>query len=117
MKQHISTECCPVETKRTVLLKPKSIVSRLYRNDVAFERHRHRYEVNPEYHGVLQQNGLIFSGMSPNKRLVEFIEIPNHKFFVATQAHPELKSTLFNPAPLFKGLVDSAIKKSQRQFP
>jgi CTP synthase len=73
------------------------------------ERHRHRYEVNPEYHNILQENGLIFSGMSPDKKLVEFIELPKHKFFIATQAHPEFKSNLLNPAPLFDGFVKACL--------
>lgn len=76
-----------------------------------FERHRHRFEVNPNYIGLLQKNGLIFSGYS-DTGLVEFIELSqkDHPYFVATQAHPELKSRLEKPAPLFYGLIDSAIK-------
>lgn len=91
------------------ILKKGSLVSKLYKSDVAYERHRHRYEVNPMYHQILQNKGLVFSGMSPNKRLVEFIEIPQHKFFVATQGHPELKSRLERPAPLFYGFVKTCI--------
>ncbi len=72
---------------------------------VVSERHRHRYEVNPEYHEVLEKNGLVISGKSPNGRLVEFIELPNHKFFVATQSHPEFKSYPMRPAPLFDAFV------------
>ncbi|MFA6023340.1 MAG: CTP synthase [Candidatus Pacearchaeota archaeon] len=71
------------------------------------ERHRHRYEVNPEYHKILQENGMVFSGMSPNGKLVEFIELPKHKFFVATQAHPEFKSNLLHPAPLFDAFISA----------
>jgi CTP synthase len=69
------------------------------------ERHRHRYEVNPDYHEILTKKGMVFSGMSPNGKLVEFIELPGHKYFVGTQAHPELKSKLEKPGPLFYGLV------------
>ncbi|MGE0793074.1 MAG: CTP synthase, partial [Candidatus Woesearchaeota archaeon] len=72
------------------------------------ERHRHRYEVNPEYHKQLTENGLLLSGLSPDGRLVEFIELKNHPYFVATQAHPELKSSLDKPAPLFYGLIKAA---------
>ena len=91
------------------LLKKGSSVSKLYKSDTAFERHRHRYEVNPEYHEILQKQGLVFSGMSPNGRLVEFIELPKHKNFIATQAHPELKSRLLAPSPLFLGFVKAMI--------
>lgn len=89
--------------------------SKLYKEvydkkSIVFERHRHRYEVNPDYHKVLQQNGFNLAGFSPDKRLVEFICIENHPYFVGTQAHPELKSKLEKPAPLFFGLVKAAIK-------
>jgi len=89
------------------LLKKGSKVSKLYKSNVIFERHRHRYEVNPAYHEILQKNGLIFSGMSPNGRLVEFIELQKNKYFIATQAHPELKSRLLTPSPLFLGFIKS----------
>ena len=78
------------------------------------ERHRHRYEVNPEFHEILKQNGLTLSGISPDKRLVEFISLETHPYFVATQGHPELKSKLECPAPLFLGLVKAAI---ERKYP
>ena len=86
-----------------------SLISKLYNSTKVSERHRHRYEVNPSYHQILQQKGLLLSGMSENGRLVEFIELPNHKYFVATQSHPELKSSLLKPAPMFYGLVSSAL--------
>ncbi len=91
-------------------LKPATLVHQLYGAAIVFERHRHRYEVNPAYHAVLQEKGLIFSGMSPDGSLVEFIELSNHKFFVATQAHPEFKSSLLKPAPLFDGFVKACKK-------
>ncbi|MBW2970975.1 CTP synthase (glutamine hydrolyzing) [Candidatus Woesearchaeota archaeon] len=91
------------------VLRKKSIVHQLYKVDCVNERHRHRYEVNPLYHAILQSNGLVFSGMSPNRRLVEFIELPKHKFFVGTQGHPELKSRLERPAPLFYGFVGACL--------
>ncbi|GBE20254.1 CTP synthase [archaeon BMS3Abin17] len=87
----------------------KGKVKELYGSEEVYERHRHRYEVNPDYHGVLSEKGLLFSGMSEDNRLVEFIEIPNHKFFIATQAHPEFKSSLMNPSPLFNGFVKACI--------
>jgi CTP synthase len=90
-----------------------SVVSRLYAGAAEiYERHRHRYEVNPKYHDVLQNNGMLLSGLSPDKRLAEFIELPDHDYFVATQAHPELKSNLVSPAPLFVGLIKAASKRS-----
>lgn len=92
------------------ILKSGSRVHDLYNSDVAHERHRHRYEVNPKYHEELKKKGLVFSGMSPDDKLVEFIELPNHKFFIATQGHPELKSRLENPAPLFYGFVKACVK-------
>jgi len=94
-------------------IKPSTIVHKLYDDDIVSERHRHRYEVNPDYHKILEEKGLIFSGMSPNKRLVEFIELPKHRYFAATQAHPELKSSLIRPAPLFLGLVKAAKELSK----
>ncbi len=90
-------------------LKKGTKVHSLYNANYAFERHRHRYEVNPDYHKILQKNGLIFSGTSKHGRLVEFIELPKHKYFVATQSHPELKSRLERPAPLFYGLVSACL--------
>ncbi len=91
------------------ILKPGTKTHQLYNQTEVSERHRHRYEVNPDYHNILQQNGLIFSGLSPDKKLVEFIELPNHKFFIATQAHPEFKSSLLKPAPLFDGFVKACL--------
>ncbi len=93
-------------------LKDGSLVQRLYGTKTAEERHRHRWEVNPAYHETLQKAGMIFSGMSPDNTLVEFIELPQsmHPYFVATQAHPEYKSRLEKPSPLFYGLVKAALE-------
>jgi CTP synthase len=79
------------------------------------ERHRHRYEVNNAYRARLEKAGLVFSGLSPDGRLVEFIELPRekHPFFVATQAHPEFLSRPTRPHPLFTGLVAAALEKSR----
>jgi CTP synthase len=95
------------------LLKEGTLVRRLYGNSPeASERHRHRYEVNPDYHSRILEGGLVFSGMSPDSKLVEFIELPEskHIFFVGTQAHPEFKSSLLKPAPLFKGFIEATLK-------
>jgi CTP synthase len=91
------------------VLKEGSVVSALYQAGEASERHRHRYEVNPEYHRTISEKGLVLSGTSKDGRLVEFIELPHHKFFVATQAHPELKSRMERPAPLFYGFVKACM--------
>ena len=90
-------------------LKEGTLVHSLYQSSEVSERHRHRYEVNPEYHQVITEKGMIFSGISRDGRLVEFIELPNLKFFVATQAHPELKSRMEAPAPLFFGFVKACL--------
>lgn len=87
------------------VLKKGTQISSLYDEQEASERHRHRYEVNPEYHSIISENGMVFSGTSRDGRLVEFIELPQLKFFVATQAHPELKSRMEKPAPLFYGFI------------
>ncbi|GAA0128469.1 CTP synthase (glutamine hydrolyzing) [Methanococcus maripaludis] len=93
------------------VLTENSLASELYGSVNASERHRHRYEVNPEYHEILKKNGLIISGMSPDGKLAEFIELENHKYFIATQAHPEFKSRPNKPHPLFHGLVKASIEK------
>jgi len=93
------------------LLKKGSVIQKLYGENKVFERHRHRYEVNPEYVKKLEDCGLVFSGKSPDGILMEFMEIPNHPYFVATQAHPEFKSRPLKPSPLFDGLIKAAKKK------
>jgi CTP synthase len=97
-------------------LKAGTIVSELYGGAASVEeRHRHRYEVNNAYRDSLEQAGLIFSGLSPDSRLVEFIELPRdvHPFFVATQAHPEFLSRPTRPHPLFAGLIGAALARSR----
>ena len=91
------------------LLKEGSKVAQLYGTLEVSERHRHRYEVNPDYITLLEENGLVFSGTSPDRRLMEFLELPELKFFVATQAHPEFKSRFESPAPLFLGFIKACI--------
>ena len=92
------------------ILKEGSKVYSLYKSKEVYERHRHHYEVNPRYHNTLEDNGLSLSGLSEDGILAEFIEIKKHKFFVATQAHPELKSSLEKPAPLFYGFVKACLE-------
>jgi CTP synthase len=83
---------------------------------VVYERHRHRYEVNPKYHEVLRDHGLIISGASPDGRLVEIIELPDHPFFVAGQFHPELKSRPTRPHPLFRDFIRAANERRQSRI-
>ncbi|ALG85032.1 CTP synthase [Gordonia phthalatica] len=89
-----------------------SQVARAYGTTDVSERHRHRFEVNNAYREQISESGLVFSGTSPDGRLVEFVEYPKdvHPFFVATQAHPELKSRPTRPHPLFKAFIEAAIK-------
>lgn len=86
----------------------------LYGEETIYERHRHRYEVNNDYRAVLTENGMKLVGLSPDERIVEMCELPNHPFFVATQAHPELKSRPNRPHPLFKGFVEAALAYKKR---
>ena len=88
-----------------------SIVAKLYGSTTCSERHRHRYEVNPDYHKELTEHGMVISGTSENGRLAEFIELSDKKYFVATQAHPEYRSRLEKPSPLFAGFIAACLKK------
>jgi len=90
------------------LLKKGTLAQVIYDADEISERHRHRWEVNNSYRGVFEKNGLVFSGISPDGRLVEMVELTDHPYFIASQFHPELKSRPNRPHPLFFGLVKSA---------
>lgn len=81
----------------------------LYGTETIYERHRHRYEVNNDYRKVLKEHGMTLSGLSPDGRIVEMIELKDHPFFIGTQAHPELKSRPNRPHPLFRGFVEAAL--------
>jgi len=93
------------------ILKQGTRVYNLYGSERVSERHRHRYEVNPEYVEKIEKCGLVFSGRSPDGILMEFMELPKHSYFVATQAHPEFKSRPMKPSPLFDGLIKAAKKR------
>ena len=93
------------------VLKQGTKTAELYGSSSACERHRHRYEVNPEYHKILEENGLVISGTAPGGKPVEFIELPKLKFFMATQSHPEYRSRPERPSPLYIGLVRAAIRQ------
>tara|TARA_Y100001970_G_scaffold126414_1_gene156324 strand:+ start:8394 stop:9998 length:1605 start_codon:yes stop_codon:yes gene_type:complete len=93
-------------------IKKSTKVSDAYKKNKIFERHRHRYEVNPKYHSILTKNGLVLSGLSPDGKLAETIEIKEHPWFVACQFHPEFKSKPFQPHPLFLQFIKASSKKS-----
>lgn len=93
------------------ILKKGSKVAKAYGKEKISERHRHRYEVNNEYLQQIADAGLVFSGMSPDGMLAEVVELPKLDWFVASQFHPEFKSRPNRPHPLFKGLIDAAMKK------
>jgi CTP synthase len=90
-------------------LEAGSLVHALYDSEVVYERHRHRFEVNQRFHGRLRATGLALSGFSPDGRLVEYVELPGHPFWVGTQAHPEFQSRPNRPHPLFAGLIGAAL--------
>ena len=94
-----------------------SRVAAMYGDSLIYERHRHRYEVNNDYRAPMEEHGLRCSGLSPDGRLVEFIELDAHPFWVGTQAHPEFKSRPDRPAPLFRGLVGAALVRSEGRNP
>ncbi|HET7487100.1 MAG TPA: CTP synthase [Acidimicrobiales bacterium] len=98
-------------------LKPGSLVEKAYGEPVVYERHRHRYEVNPKYRHRLEDAGLVCSGTSPDDRLVEFIELPGHPCWIGTQAHPEFKSRPDRPHPLFFELVGAALDRAEGRNP
>ena len=95
------------------VLKPGSRVARIYGTTRISERHRHRYEVNLAYKEVLEKAGLIFSGMSPDGRLPEIVELEGHPWFIGVQFHPELKSKPFDPHPLFASFIKAALTQSR----
>ncbi|MEM1578059.1 MAG: CTP synthase (glutamine hydrolyzing) [Archaeoglobaceae archaeon] len=92
-----------------ITLKPNTIAYALYGKEKIFERHRHRYEVNPDYISIFESKGLVFSGHSDSGRRMEVLELPSHRFFFATQFHPEFKSRPLSPSPPFVGFVKSAL--------
>ena len=98
-------------------LKPGSQVARAYGEEVVSERHRHRYEFNPAYRRRFEESDLVLSGESPDGRLVEFIELEGHPFWVGTQAHPEFKSRPDRPAPLFREFIASALQRAEGRNP
>jgi CTP synthase len=98
-------------------LAPGTVVAQAYGTETVYERHRHRYEVNPRYRSRLEASGLVCSGTSFDDRLVEFIELPGHPFWVGTQAHPEFKSRPDRAHPLFAALVGAAAERAEGRAP
>ena len=100
-------------------LEAGSVARDAYGEEVVYERHRHRYEVNNRYRQVLEEHGMVLSGLSPDGLLVEFIELPQatHPFFVATQAHPEFKSRPNRPHPLFSAFVKASLDRAEGRLP
>ncbi|MCP6761329.1 MAG: CTP synthase [Fischerella sp. CENA71] len=92
---------------------PNTLAFSLYQEEVIYERHRHRYEFNNAYRNLFLDSGYVISGTSPDGRLVEMIELPNHPFFLACQFHPEFQSRPSAPHPLFQGFIEAAIARSQ----
>ncbi|MEM6591475.1 MAG: gamma-glutamyl-gamma-aminobutyrate hydrolase family protein, partial [Cyanobacteria bacterium P01_C01_bin.73] len=90
---------------------PDTLASRLYQKEVIYERHRHRYEFNNAYRNLFVESGYQISGTSPDGRLVEMIELPDHPFFIATQFHPEFQSRPSAPHALFMGFVKAALSQ------
>ena len=90
-------------------IKHKSLASKIYKKKLIHERHRHRYEVNPKYRSSIEKNGLVFSGFSKDKKLLEIIENKYHKWFLGVQFHPELKSKPFKPHPIFFSFIKNSL--------
>ena len=91
-------------------LKPNSLARKIYDKNQVSERHRHRYEFNNDYQNDFEKNGMKFSGIYPKKNLVEIVEIPENKFFIGVQFHPEFKSRPLNPHPIFRDFVKASLK-------
>jgi CTP synthase len=94
---------------QTVKIKPETLAYRLYGREEVVERFRHRYEINPEYVETLERNGFVFSGMTPDKRIMQIGELPQHLFFIGSQFHPEFTSRVLKPNPLFNGFIQSCV--------
>ena len=100
----------------TAQLRKGTIVANLYKSNVAVERHRHRYEVNPEYVSRFEEGGVVFSGVSPDGILMEIAELPKsvHPFMLGTQFHPELQARPLDPHPLFTAFISAALKRNDK---
>ena len=97
-------------------VNPDTLAFKLYQKEVIYERHRHRYEFNNAYRNLFLESGYAVSGTSPDGRLVEMIELPNHPFFIASQFHPEFQSRPSAPHPLFQGFIQAASVQGKQDF-
>ena len=93
-------------------ISPGTAMERCYGTGCIRERHRHRYEFNNDYREILQEHGLVLSGISPDGRLVETVELTERPFYIGVQFHPEFKSRPNKPHPLFKGFIGAAVEKA-----
>ena len=92
-----------------------TLARKIYNADIIHERHRHRYEFNNAYREIFEKHGMRFSGLSPDGKLVEIMELPSHPWFITVQFHPEFRSTPVKPHPLFVSFIAAAIKKKNSQ--
>ncbi|MHA1586624.1 MAG: glutamine amidotransferase-related protein, partial [Candidatus Heimdallarchaeota archaeon] len=99
-----------------VLIKKGTNTHRLYKKDLIVERHRHRFEVNPDFIERIEKKGLVFAGTSEDGRRMEIFELPGHRFFQASQFHPEFTSLPWNPNPLFRGFIEAAIERKKERL-
>lgn len=103
-----------------VIIKSGTLAHKLYKTEEIYQRHRHRWEVNPDYWEVLEKHGLVFSGKSPDGRRMEILELPDRFFFLASQFHAEFKSRLGKPDPEYYGFVkaclDRKLGKTEPEF-
>ncbi len=97
------------------VIEPGTNAYKAYKSDYISERHRHRFEVNNKFRKILSEKGLIFSGLSPDRELIEIIEVPDHPWFLGCQFHPELKSRATKAHPLFRSFVEAALKYSEEK--
>jgi CTP synthase len=98
------------------VLKANSKARQAYNDEVVSERHRHRFEFNNDYRAAFAEQGVVFSGLSPDGSLVEVMELTDHPWFVSCQFHPELKSKPMSPHPLFRELVRASLNFQQKRF-
>ena len=91
-----------------------TLAHRIYNSTRISERHRHRYEFNNDYVDMIQSAGMVLSGRNPETGLVEIVELPNHPFFIGVQFHPELKSTVEKPQPIFVEFVKAALEHKNK---
>jgi CTP synthase len=99
------------------ILEPESLAYDAYQRQEISERHRHRYEFNNDYREIMSKHGMRFTGLSPDKNLVEIIEIPDHPWFLGCQFHPEFKSRPMDPHPIFAAFVGKALEETKRKHP